>query len=527
MTFARLIGCVLIAATLGSCLAPARVWRVKHQAWVATTNADAHLHDLLNKALADPESPESRRALAHFVECWHKAHGNTTSGLLPAAADSNAPDYQVVFSGADHDCAPLTYFDELHAATDYKVFLLAHHQRPGLGAPLLALRENREREAIERYYPPEAIARPLTAVAQAQPARAGRQEVRIELLCPLVHDTVRWRGKQQPLAADFTLPWAAALSRTGKLRQARVLDMITPKPKHQPQLYLMEPYDPRKEPLIMIHGLLDTPLAWAGLSNDLWADPDIRRRYQIWHYLYNTSAPALHSARLLRAQLKELRAELDPQGGDLASRRATLVTHSMGGLIGKSLVVRPGDAFWNAAFTMPHQSLKLDPEDRAQLIDAFEWEPDPSIHRIIFIAVPHRGSAFADNIIGRIGTWLTSPPVAYQEFYRRVSSANPGAFTPAYRALGEGQLDSVSALSPRQPSLAILAELPYAHPVKVHSIIGNRGRNGPLADSSDGIVPYSSSHLEDVDSELVVPARHAAYRHPEAVAEIKRILKLP
>jgi len=111
-------------------------------------------------------------------------------------------------------------------------------------------------------------------------------------------------------------------------------------------------------------------------------------------------------------------------------------------------------------------------------------------------------------------------------FYERISEANPGVFTPAYEELGSGRLNSVSSLSPSQPTLQILADLPYAHPVKTHSIIGTSGLPGPLATSSDGIVPYSSSHLDDVDSELTVPANHWTYRHPAAVEEIKRILKL-
>src|SRR5690606_4122367 len=108
-----------------------------------------------------------------------------------------------------------------------------------------------------------------------------------------------------------------------------------------------------------------------------------------------------------------------------------------------------------------------------------------------------------------------------------VSADNPGAFTPAYAALGRGELDSVSALSPRQPTLRILADLPFPEKVRVHSIIGNRGKPGPLEKSSDGIVPYTSSHLEGADTELIVPAGHGAFRHPAAKTEILRLLKLP
>jgi hypothetical protein len=60
-----------------------------------------------------------------------------------------------------------------------------------------------------------------------------------------------------------------------------------------------------------------------------------------------------------------------------------------------------------------------------------------------------------------------------------------------------------------------------------HSIIGNRGKSGLLANSSDGFVPYQSSHLDEAASEMVVPAGHGAFRHPAAIAEIKRLLNLP
>ena len=176
---------------------------------------------------------------------------------------------------------------------------------------------------------------------------------------------------------------------------------------------------------------------------------------------------------------------------------------------------------WDAALTVPHEQLKLSEADRATLNEAFEWKADTRIHRIIFIAVPHRGTDFADTLVGRLGRALTAPPGQFAEFYKRVAAANPGAFTAPYDAMWRGRLDSVGALSPRMPTLEILSKLPFAHPVQVHSIIGNRGRPGPLEQSSDGVVPYKSSHLDGVTSELVVPAGHSAFRNAEAVREIQ------
>ena len=58
---------------------------------------------------------------------------------------------------------------------------------------------------------------------------------------------------------------------------------------------------------------------------------------------------------------------------------------------------------------------------------------------------------------------------------------------------------------------------------RFHSIIGDRGR-GPGPTSSDGVVPYWSSHLEGAQSEKLVPHGHSC-THSEAVtAEIARIL---
>ncbi len=524
-TGALLAVVALACGLLGSCaLAPATIYRPWPRA-LAAGGKEANLHRNLTLALDDGGGAAADRALGRFVEGWAE-RGLGNAHTLPPPAPGGVT-YRVRMAGASDGCYPIEYFDTLDAVSELKVGKIPRYGREGVGAPLVALRENRQREPVERYFPPEAITRALTAYATAGPLRDGVRDVEIRLLCPLAFDTVETIRGPEPLAADFSAPWAALLARAGDLRLRGVTDTLTPRPARETQLYLMEPYDPRKEPLIMIHGLYATPLIWAKVSNELWADDEIRRRYQIWHFHYNTSAPALYSARLLRAQLREVRALLDPSGRDPAMRRTTLLAHSMGGLISKAMVTRPGDAFFKAAFEVPPEKLKLTPEDRVLLHEAFQWEPDRSVHRIIYVAVPHRGSDYADNAIGQIGRWITAPPHSFRTFFERISEANPGAFTPAYEELSRGRLNSVSSLSPSQPSLRILADLPYAHPVKTHSIIGTRGFPGPLEKSSDGVVAYSSSHLPDVESELIVPADHWTYRHPAAVDEIKRILKLP
>src|SRR4029077_2030189 len=61
--------------------------------------------------------------------------------------------------------------------------------------------------------------------------------------------------------------------------------------------------------------------------------------------------------------------------------------------------------------------------------------------------------------------------------------------------------------------------------VPYYSIIGDRGR-GNTPNSSDGVVPYWSSHLDGAQSELIVPGPHGSYALPQTIAELKRILRL-
>jgi hypothetical protein len=80
---------------------------------------------------------------------------------------------------------------------------------------------------------------------------------------------------------------------------------------------------------------------------------------------------------------------------------------------------------------------------------------------------------------------------------------------------------SIAGLSPKNPLLIALNKLPINVPH--NSIIGDRGR-GDTPKSSDGVVPYWSSHLDSAQSELIVPTGHGAMEHPKAVQEIRRIL---
>jgi len=60
--------------------------------------------------------------------------------------------------------------------------------------------------------------------------------------------------------------------------------------------------------------------------------------------------------------------------------------------------------------------------------------------------------------------------------------------------------------------------------VHFHTIIGEAFGTGK--NSTDGVVPYKSAHLDAAESEVTVPANHINIQHhPRAVLEVWRILR--
>ena len=62
------------------------------------------------------------------------------------------------------------------------------------------------------------------------------------------------------------------------------------------------------------------------------------------------------------------------------------------------------------------------------------------------------------------------------------------------------------------------ANLPY------HSIMGNVKKSNLPSAMSDGIVPYTSSHLPQAQSEKVFQGGHSIHAKPETILELRRIL---
>src|SRR5262249_35289569 len=139
-------------------------------------------------------------------------------------------------------------------------------------------------------------------------------------------------------------------------------------------------------------------------------DPEIRKRCQLWFFIYNSGNPVVYSANMLRDALTAKIKQLDPEGKDPALQHMVVVGHSQGGLLTKLTVTDSGDKLWKS---LGVKSLD-DPSINKDQLDLFKrytvYEPLPFVKRVIFISTPHRGSYLASNFARRIAQKFVSLP---------------------------------------------------------------------------------------------------------------------
>ncbi len=415
-------------------------------------------------------------------------------------------------------------FDQLLPADTFETQGLRHrHRASGMGAPLIAVRENRQARPIERFMPPEGILNPATAMLffdDGDPSKA-----QLALYDPREVQTVTREGRSWPLAYDLTAPYAYLLERARLGRIAKLGLFHAQKVQYRQGIYLLEPYDPEQIPVLMVHGLVSSPLTWMELTNEIFGDPRLRDAYQVWHYIYPTGLPYLYSTYQLKTAIADLKQILDPERDDPAMRSMVVIAHSMGGLLTKTLVSSSGEAVWNTAFEVPPDELEVSTEDLAELREIFVFEPQPYIDRVLFLATPHRGSRLARSWLGRLGSRLVNLPNQFRHLFLRVARENPESVSPSMqRMLSQRGVTSIRALRPDHPIIRVTGEIPVDAAVPFHTILGDRGKEDG-EEGSDGIVTYRSAHLAGATSELVVPAGHKLTGHPQTLAEVSRILK--
>ncbi|MDA8455362.1 alpha/beta fold hydrolase [Acidovorax sp. GBBC 3334] len=350
------------------------------------------------------------------------------------------------------------------------------------------------------------------------------RDVQVSLYDP--HHTARvdLAGRHVPLAGNFTAGYGLWLARSEFALQALRTLLGQEDGLAAPRIHLMQPYDPARRTIVMLHGLASSPEAWINVANEVLGDERLRQNYQVWQVYYPTNMPLWANRQAIQEALERTIAHFDPAGTAPASRDMVLVGHSMGGVLARLLVSESGDTLWKMLLAQHPMSAEDQDALRPELDPFLRFRPLPQVGRAIFIAAPHRGTPFANQRLSRWFSNLVTLPLAVLERFSDVTRRLARTAAPE----GEGVVrlpNSIDNLSDTDPFVQAASELPIAPRVPYHSIMGREAPEGALAASSDGIVPYASAHLEGAVSERVVPSGHSVQEQPAAILEIRRILR--
>jgi pimeloyl-ACP methyl ester carboxylesterase len=511
VTTLRVFALSTVALMLSQCSAPVSVRREKPVAPVgapaAKVGIDKHLacirdsHDRIRRG-DDSAIPAYNYSVARLIEHLETNGTDPWSGTVSSGAFRLKGTHPAGSKPLEHRLIPtdtLGFRGEI-AKEQSKV--------DGLGAPVVEVGalDKLGHEKLRGNLP----LRNLTAVIRFEGTLA-----KLELADPYQVERLSL-GRQHQLAADYGAAVMLGMSkaRVDKLGLARLLHPS--RYDDTANLNFMQPYDPKRIPVLMIHGLDSTPATFASSYFKLLQDPEIRKNYQFWVFSYPSGYPYPYSASLLRRELNEVKRDYPGHKG------MVIVGHSMGSLISRLMVTDAGDKLWVKAFGNKPSETKITGKSRQLLLDALVFNDREEIDRAVFFAGPHRGSIIASNWVGKIGSRLIKLP----GFVADVRNATLSAATADVAGMAMQQApNSIGTLSPDNPFVKAINTLPIDKRVPYHSVIGDRGK-GDTPESSDGVVAYWSSHLDGAVSEKIVPSGHNAHQHPEGIEEARRILLL-
>ena len=280
-----------------------------------------------------------------------------------------------------------------------------------------------------------------------------------------------------PMAYFLNDPTLERLATAGLLKPEMLLAMRPGQPDPIMGLYMMQPYERGKIPVLFVHGLWSSPMTWMQMFNDLRSSPEIRDRYQFWFYLYPTAQPFWITAGDLREDLAQARQVVDPYYQEPSLDQMVLVGHSMGGLLSRLQTIHSRDDFWKIISDQPFSLVKADSEVRDQLEASFFFNPNPSIRRVITVGTPHRGSELSNDATQWISSKLIDLPQLLKLGQDRLYADNEDLIRDDRLLKIE---NSIGSLDPDSPFFPVMLNSPRAPWVEYHNIIGlvpERGHN--------------------------------------------------
>lgn len=391
--------------------------------------------------------------------------------------------------------------------------------RPGVGGTLVGYRNGTaERRLKEPFMPLTGYAVPLTATLDW----TGTNGVEIVLHDALEAQKVEVAGRIYPLAADFTAAVATASAATPGGGNVGVFGFMHPEQASAKQgLYLLEPWRPDRIPLVLVHGLASSPRTWETVINTCYGDPVIRKNYQILVFFYPTGYPIAENSVTLRERLAAFQHLYDPGHNNSKMRQTVMVGHSMGCNLTNFQIRDGGDSLWSQFFKVPIDQLDTTPENKERFRKEAYFKANTDISRVVFICGPHRGSPLANGWEGTLAVKLIRLPL---DTFNYASGNLLSSATGMGSSVLTESHSSIANLDVNSPVLLAILKQPMPRKPVIHSIIGDRGKASGVG-SSDGVVPYWSSHLDGVKSEFWIPASHTtATGNPQNARELRRIL---
>ena len=206
-----------------------------------------------------------------------------------------------------------------------------------------------------------------------------------------------------------------------------------------------------------------------------------------------------------------------------------LVGHSMGGLVSKLQTVDSGDDFWQTTSDHPFAELKADDDVTRSLANAYFFDPNPSVRRVVTIGTPHRGSQFANSTTRWLGHKLITLPDANAARSTRATGAEPRTSSAPIR---RSRSRPASIRSPPirrccrccSPPTRDRGSRTTTWSAAIPIWAGDNGSSTMATASSRSPAPGSTT-CRNSRSQIVVPADHVnVHRHPQSILEVRRVL---
>lgn len=424
------------------------------------------------------------------------------------------------------------------------------------------------------------------------------KNLNIYLHNPYRTGSVNILGDDYPLAANFSAGYGLWLAEN-QLDSVGYLNLFSRQPEASlPKLFMLEPYDPNKRVIIMLHGLASSPATWVNLTNDIFNDNKLRDNYQVWQIFYPTNLPILENRYQIQELLKATYQQTDPNGNNRASRNSVIVSHSMGALIARMMVSDNNLA--NNLSVLEVEDKKLLTNDNEPQIDdmlkqalsneelgkRLKLQTLEQVDTAVFLSAPFRGTDYADRWFTRALRRIVYLPVGL------VKTVTDNLATIATEGdLSENPLGALylqngaSQLSKKSSFVELTKDITINERITYHSIIANNDAditqglaqmqpnggkidlskppsetdivegpdaidttidedastipNTPLVSAvtvnedisqalterlSDGIVPYTSAHLDGATSETVITGGHSIQSNPQTILVLRQIL---